>query len=89
MRPSSPTILRSPLPPASSLSGYAALLWLLSGLFGLRVAGQAIQHWIPSPALPPLEAFQGSGLPYALLLSVQLVILIWMGHLARQVSTRR
>ena len=89
MRRSSPTTLRSPLPPASSLAGYSTVLWLLCALFGLRVAGQAIQYWAPHPALPPFEAFQGSGLPYALLLSVQLVVLAWMGHLARQVSTGR
>lgn len=52
-----------------------AALWLLACLFALRVAGQAIQRWLPQPFLPNFDAFQGSGLPYWLLLSAQIVIL--------------
>jgi hypothetical protein len=51
------------------------LLWLLTFLFSLRVAGQAIQRWAPQAWLPPFDAFQGSSLPYWFLLSVQLAIL--------------
>jgi hypothetical protein len=53
----------------------AFLLWLLTFLFSLRVAGQAVQRWAPQPWLPPFDAFQGSNLPYWFLLLVQLVIL--------------
>jgi hypothetical protein len=51
---------------------------LLAGLFSLRVAGQAVQHWAPQGFLPDFAAFQGSSLPYPLLLAFQLVILGWM-----------
>jgi hypothetical protein len=53
---------------------YALILGLLSVLFVLRVSGQAVQRWVPLSFLPPSDAFQGSGLPYALLLPIQLVI---------------
>jgi hypothetical protein len=56
----------------------AVLLWLLTALFALRVAGQVTQRWTPQPYLPPFEAFQGSNLPYAPLLASQLVILALM-----------
>jgi hypothetical protein len=48
---------------------------LLTLLFSLRAAGQAIQHWAPQPYLPPFDAFQGSNLPYPVLLGSQIVIL--------------
>ncbi len=90
MRRSAPGILASSMRPAGpDFGGYAALLWLLAGLFGLRVLGQAVQYWAPQPALPPFEAFQGSGLPYPLLLTAQLVILAWMGRLAWRISGRQ
>jgi hypothetical protein len=66
--------------------GYAALLWLLSFLFALRMLGQALQHWAPQPYLPPFNAFQGSNLPYWLLLSAQLVILVLMARFAWRVQ---
>lgn len=56
---------------------YALLLWLLSGLFALRVLGQAIQLWAPVRWLPSFESFQGSGLPYWALLPAQALILIF------------
>ena len=56
----------------------AALLAVLAIAFACRVMGQAIQHWTPQPWLPAFEAFQGSNLPYWLLLSVQIVLLILM-----------
>jgi hypothetical protein len=65
---------------------YAALLWLLSFLFALRVLGQGLQRWLPQGFLPPFNAFQGSGLPYWLLLSVQVAILALMMHVSRGVQ---
>jgi hypothetical protein len=50
---------------------------LLTLLFAARVAGQAVQRWLPQPLLPPFAAFQGSGLPYWALLGAQLLIL-WL-----------
>ena len=66
---------------------YAALLWLLTILFVLRVFGQALQLWAPQAFLPPFDAFQGSNLPYRLLLSVQLAILVVMIVVAWRVQT--
>ena len=66
---------------------YAALLWLLTMAFAMRVLGQALQRWAPQPFLPPFDAFQGSNLPYGLLLSVQLVILVVMTIVCRRVQT--
>jgi hypothetical protein len=54
-------------------------------LFALRVAGQAIQRWLPLPFLPPSGAFQGSTIPYPVLLPVQLAILAIMLGVARRV----
>ena len=64
---------------------YAALLWLLTMAFAMRVLGQALQRWAPQPFLPPFDGFQGSNLPYGLLLSVQLVILVVMMIVSRRV----
>lgn len=47
----------------------------LSIMFLLRVLGQVIQRWFPVEFLPPFEAWQGSGLPYPVLLTAQVVIL--------------
>jgi hypothetical protein len=57
---------------------FIALLYGLSVLFGLRVAGQAIQVWSPQDWLPATDAFQGSKLPYELLLTTQIAILLLM-----------
>lgn len=58
----------------------SVVLWLLTLAFLSRVLGQLIQSWSPHPALPAFAAFQGSGLPYWLLLSSQLLILFLMAH---------
>jgi drug/metabolite transporter superfamily protein YnfA len=63
------------------------VLWLLTSLFTVRVLGQAVQHWAPRSFLPPFSQFQGSSLPYGLLLSVQLVILALMGFVSWRVQT--
>ncbi|MES2205607.1 MAG: hypothetical protein V4525_02285 [Pseudomonadota bacterium] len=61
---------------------YSKCLWFLLFLFALRVVGQALQRWLPLSFLPPFSAFQGSHLPYWLLLSIQLLILSLMVHIA-------
>jgi hypothetical protein len=63
----------------------ALLCCILCALFGLRVLGQAVQHWSPQPFLPPFGAFQGSRLPYPLLLSCQAAILVVMAAACRRV----
>lgn len=92
MRPLLPTqddksFERAFAPSTSSLRVF--LLWILSLLFMLRVLGQLIQRWFPQAWLPPFDSFQGSGLPYWLLLSVQLLILAAMVRYSRQVQTGR
>lgn len=62
----------SPRPPI------AWVLATLTGLFAGRVAGQMIQRWAPQPFLPPFASFQGSELPYGMLLPLQLTILCAM-----------
>ncbi|HWI36284.1 MAG TPA: hypothetical protein VNU64_07510, partial [Burkholderiales bacterium] len=64
---------------------HALLLWLFTGLFTLRVLGQAVQFWWPHSFLPEFGAFQGSRLPYGVLLATQLVILAVMIYYALRV----
>ena len=59
---------------------YGSCAWSLSVLFAA---------WMPQPFLPPFEAFQGSSLPYWLLLSFQLLILVVMVRVAWRVQTDR
>jgi hypothetical protein len=72
-----------------------ALLWTLSCLFALRVFAQALQRWLPQSFLPPFGRFQGSSLPYPVLLSAQFLILAamlrysWKAHFAALTANRR
>lgn len=68
---------------------HAAACWVLTVLFAARVAGQAIQAWMPREGLPSFDAFQGSNLPYWLLLPVQLAILGWMAFLSWRIQSAR
>jgi hypothetical protein len=53
-----------------------ALVMLCATLaFAARVAGQAVQGALPQPWLPPFDRWQGSGLPYPVLLAAQCLIL--------------
>jgi hypothetical protein len=63
------------------------ILGALSLLFALRVLGQAVQAWAPQAFLPPFGAFQGSALPYWILLPAQLLILGLMLWLSWRVET--
>jgi len=60
---------------------------LLTGLFALRVAGQAVQFWMPRSFLPAFDAFQGSNLGYSTLLLIQLLILALMLRTCLRVGT--
>ncbi len=62
---------------------------MLSVVFLLRVAGQAIQRWFPVEFLPPFEAWQGSGLAYSVLLACQVVILGLLATAIRGMVRRR
>lgn len=65
---------------------YAALMWALTLLFLLRVLGQAVQRWAPQPFLPDFGRFQGSHLPYGVLLGCQVVILLLMAGISWRVG---
>ena len=67
----------------------AWILWTLSVLFLLRVAGQVLVQFFGITFLaPPAEWYSGL-LPYRLLLPVQVLILIWMARINWRVTTRR
>lgn len=53
----------------------AALLWMLLGLFALRVVGQLGVVAGVAPFLPPMEQWQSGLLPYPALLASQVLIL--------------
>jgi hypothetical protein len=58
----------------TQLSRLVLLMALLTGLFGLPIAGQAVQFWAPQSFLPAFDAFQGSSLSYSTLLLTQLLM---------------
>jgi hypothetical protein len=78
----------SPIPMKSS-PVHSWVCWSLAGLFAARVLGQAVQRVLPQPFLPPFDAFQGSRLPYALLLGAQVVILAAMALASWRIQRRR
>ena len=58
---------------------------MLAGLFALRVAGQLVQAVYEVPFLPPFEEWQGLATPYAVLLSVQAVVIVVAAVVLRRV----
>jgi len=77
VKPELPLAMAAFIPALRGLQsrGREPLLWVLTFLFALRVVGQAIQRWTPRSFLPPFDAFQGSNLPYFVLLGSQIVTL--------------
>lgn len=55
---------------------YVFWLWLLSGLFAMRVMAQLVQYGFQTDWLPAFEQWQGSNLPYPVLLVIQVAILL-------------
>lgn len=70
-------------------SNFDGALALLTVLFAGRVAAQALQRWLPIPLLPPFGAFQGSSLPYAVLLPAQLAIIAVMLRIVWRVRRKK
>jgi hypothetical protein len=66
----------------SASARYAPWLWLLLALFAVRVIAQPLSLLTNSPNLPPFDAWQGSGLPYPVLLAAQLLIIAFMARTA-------
>lgn len=58
-----------------SLRSRIRVLWALTGLFFLRVAGQLLVMLGVAPLLPPPDAWYSGLLPYPLLLPAQCLIL--------------
>ena len=65
---------------------YVLAMALLTGLFSLRVAAQAMQFWKPQSFLPDFDEFQGSTLGYSTLLLIQLIVLALMLRTCRRVG---
>lgn len=63
-----------------------ALLWLLTGLFALRVAGQALVAFLHAGFLPPMAEWYSGLVPYPVLLPVQLVMLAVMAKINADMS---
>jgi uncharacterized protein len=55
---------------------YAPILWLLLGLFFLRVLGQLIVAIFQVPFLPPMESWHSGVMPYPVLAGFQVIIII-------------
>ncbi len=66
---------------------YARWLWVLFGLFMVRVIAQPASLVIESPALPRFGSWQGSNLPYPALLAAQLLILALLARIAFRFTT--
>lgn len=71
----------------TQLRRHVLVMALLTGLFGLRIAGQAVQFWAPQSFLPAFDAFQGSSLSYSTLLLTQLLILALMLRTCLRIGT--
>jgi len=68
---------------------YQPWLWLLSGLFLLRVMAQLAVLFVEIPYLPPFERWHSGTLPYGVLLACQLAILLVMIRVALGISFGR
>ena len=55
---------------------FAWVVGVLTLAFALRVTGQAVQRWAPVSFLPVFDDWQGSGLPYLVLLAFQVAIVV-------------
>ena len=54
---------------------YFPWMFMMTGLFAMRVLAQGIQALYPVPFLPPFQAWHGDVLPYPLLVISQIIIL--------------
>ena len=57
------------------------MLWLLLGLFALRVLGQVLVAFFDVGFLPPMEAWYSGLMPYEYLLPAQIVIIAVMAKI--------
>lgn len=66
---------------------YAPWLWLLAGLFAIRVAAQPAALVFDADLLPSFDSWHGGVLPYPVLLLTQLCILGWLAGTAWRFRT--
>jgi sterol desaturase/sphingolipid hydroxylase (fatty acid hydroxylase superfamily) len=72
--------------PAQKIGYFLAALLFL---FFFRVAAQVIQYMTPVTWLPSFNQWQSGALPYPILLSFQVVILIWGASTVRNIINRK
>lgn len=65
----------------------AVTLAVLTALITLRVLAQVIQAMQPTTLLPPFTAFEGSLLPYAVLLPLQVLVVIVLSQVTLAVAS--
>ncbi len=61
---------------------YAVALWLLLGLFCLRVLGQFMVAFFAVAFLPPMEEWYSGLIPYGPLLTAQVLIIILLSYVS-------
>ena len=66
---------------------YAVSLWLLLGLFVIRVIAQPMALYVDWHLLPRFEAWHSGVLPYPVLVLAQVAIVLWLGQTAWRFST--
>ena len=66
----------------------ALLLWLLMGLFCLRVLGQVLVEFLHVQFLPPSEEWFSGLIPYSPLLASQLVVILLMAKIGVDFTRR-
>jgi hypothetical protein len=66
---------------------YAPWLWLLLGLFTIRVLAQPLALRVESPLLPRFESWHSGLLPYPILVVTQVLIILWLVRTAWSFST--
>jgi hypothetical protein len=67
----------------------ATVLWILLALFTLRVVGQLLVVAGVAPFLPPMDEWQSGLLPYSVLLSSQVAILVVLATVCVQFTRRK
>jgi hypothetical protein len=66
---------------------YAPWLWLLLGLFAIRVIAQPLSLHVDSPLLPRYESWHSGVLWYPVLVVSQLAIVLWLARTAWTFTT--
>lgn len=76
-------------PNHDALHIYAFVLWLMTFFFFLRVLGQLLVAFFDASFLPPMEEWYSGLIPYPMLLSTQILILIFQIKVCTDFSRRR